>query len=491
MLKKILIVAGFIFLSSFHIAKAEVVFNEIMYDPQDADVQREWVEIHNDTNSDLDLSNWKFLEKIDANNHGLVLVQGNAIVPSGGYALIVIDLAKFLASWSFNGTIYKVNSVTSLNNTGAKLILKNSSVIEVNSYEYNFTTGGAGDGNTLQKISGIWSGATPTPGEANEVIAPAPPADTPVIVGSSSSSGSSSETKNKIEEIKVKIIGKNNAIVDIPLVLQANAFGQKGELLSDGRYFWNFGDGDSKELTLREMNSIKKLTHTFLYSGEYNIYLEYYANYYGDVPDAFERMTVKVVSADIAISKVGDEKDFFIELTNNAGYDTDISNWILSSDNKSFKIPRNTIIVSKKKIILSPKITGFSFSDKNNLKLITEQGNVVFDNAPVVAPVTPQIITKTPSLILPLDKGEMPKAEGVNSIISDEQIPVENLQATPENNLGGQASVINSDIPKNNYSYLSTLVSLIFIGSSAGVVYFIRQKKVIAKTGDDFEILDD
>ena len=230
MSKKILLfLAFFIFISSFSVVYAEVVINEIMYDPENADVQREWVEIYNDTNTDLDLSNWKFLEKIDASNHGLVLAQGSAIVPSGGYALIVIDLAKFLASWSFNGTIYKVNSVNSLNNTGAKLILKNSSGIEVYSYEYASTVGGAGDGNSLQKISGSWSGATPTPGEANEtVVPPASPASSTdsggIVQGGGSGTSATEEKKVEIKKIKTHIETKNLVFANSLVYLAGDIF---------------------------------------------------------------------------------------------------------------------------------------------------------------------------------------------------------------------------------------------------------------------------
>ncbi|MEK7219292.1 MAG: lamin tail domain-containing protein [Patescibacteria group bacterium] len=488
MSKKILLfLIGFAFLSSFQIARAEVVINEIMYDPENADVQREWVEIYNDTNTDLDLSNWKFLEKIDASNHGLVLAQGSAIVPSGGYALIVIDLAKFLASWSFNGTIYKVNSVNSLNNTGAKLILKNSSGIEVYSYEYASTVGGAGDGNSLQKISGSWSGATPTPGEANEtVVPPASPASSTdsggIVQGGGSGTSATEEKKVEIKKIKTHIETKNLVFANSLVYFESTAFGYYGEQLRNGKYFWNFGDGDIKEINAVDN---KKFTHTYFYPGEYVVTLEYFMNYYGDVPNASDQATVKVVPVDIVISKVGDEKDFFVELSNNASYDTDISNWILASDNKSFTIPRNTTFASKKKITLSPKITGFSILDKNTLKLMTMQGVLVFDyGASVVQKIPPLKPPYSPlsggNQSPPLIRGGLEGLERAQT-----EIPKESLVTNLE------ASVIESNVIKNNYSYLPTLISLIFIGTSAGAVYFIRQRRIIPKTGDDFEILDD
>ena len=68
------------------------------------------------------------------------------------------------------------------------------------------------------------------------------------------------------------------------------------------------------------------------------------------------------------------------------------------------------------------------------------------------------------------------------SAILDEQIPALDLEA----------SVRESDFIKNspNNLYLPTLISIVFVGASASVVYFIRQRKIIPKTGDDFEILN-
>jgi hypothetical protein len=94
------------------------------------------------------------------------------------------------------------------------------------------------------------------------------------------------------------------------------------------------------------------------------------------------------VPAQVVISRVGDEKDFFIELTNNTSYDTDVSGWILVSNTKSFTLPKNTMIGSKNKIIISAKITNFSIADGTTLKLLTPKREVSFDySPPILVPV--------------------------------------------------------------------------------------------------------
>ncbi len=499
MLKKIfLLLIVFIFFSSFQIARAEIVINEIMYDPNDGDT--DWVEIYNNGNSDIlittigALDAWRISTSINISPTKFNLNGPNLTISAGQYVILACDKDLFLSKHvGYLGTVVDITA-SGFNNSEGVIQIWDNTGVSTSNLHYISTQGGAGDGNSLQKISGSWKGATPTPGEANENTE-TPPADNINNNNSSSSGGSSSsssvETKTKIVkdvDIKTEITNKDLAFVGIPLVFQASAFGHKGEVLNDGRYFWNFGDGDAKEITLREMNNTKKLSHTFLYPSEYNVYLEYYENYYGDVSDATDQMTIKVVPANIVISRVGNEQDFFVELSNDTDYDEDISGWILASNNKSFKIPRNTIISSKKKLILSPKITGFSILDKEILKLLTQQGNIVFDYGDSIRQDNAK---ETPSLILPLNKGEMPKAEGVKR----EQVKIseENLinETSPIPELSALAfNTKNTDVSKNN-SYLPMLASMIFIGTSASAVYFIRRKKVIQKIGDDFAILDD
>ncbi|OGI60937.1 hypothetical protein A2641_00940 [Candidatus Nomurabacteria bacterium RIFCSPHIGHO2_01_FULL_37_25] len=489
--KIILFLVGLVLFSSYNLAYAGLVINEIMYDLEDADTGREWVEIYNNSDTAVDVSAFKFFE---ANtNHGLTLVEGDANIGAYGYAVIVSDSEKFKIDWpNFPGTIF--DSSFSLSNDGEALAIKDESLNIVDEYTYSSSQGANGDGNSLQKISGSWSVATSTPGIANEtVLPPSPPPIVPNNSEGSSGGGGSSpnvtenKTKAEIPKIKTKIITKTIAFVGVPVSFEALAFGYNGEKLFSGKYFWNFGDGDSVELKGSDINN-QKFTHTYFYPGEYVVNLEYYTNHYGDVPDASDKVIIKVVSADILISGVGDEKDFFIELSNNTNYDADISKWILSSDKKSFVLPKNTIIGSKKKIIISPKITNFSILDKETLKLMNSQGNKIFDYQSPIAPVVTILPTKTADEIIVQPKisasenSKVVEPLGIAPAPAD-QIPVENLPAL----------AIQSDIVKNewNATIIVYFVSIIFIGASASAVYFLRRKKVVSNAGDDFNILDE
>jgi len=164
-MKKIFWLATFFFLIS-RIAYASLEINEIMYDLKTgSDDGREWVEVFNNSDIAVKLSDFKFFEA--GVNHKIIFIEGNENIPSQGYALIVVNPVKFKIDWpEFSGTIF--DSTFTLNNSGETLAIKNSDQI-IDEYKYLSSQGGAGDGTSIQKINGLWQGAFPTPGIQNRV----------------------------------------------------------------------------------------------------------------------------------------------------------------------------------------------------------------------------------------------------------------------------------------------------------------------------------
>jgi len=167
--KKIFVFIIFAFLFfpfRFIFAQAEgtgsVIINEIMYDLPDADTGREWIEVKNVGESDVDFSQWKFFE--NETNHGLSIFQGNSILIAGGLGIVADDPEKFLIDWSnFAGTIF--DSSFSLSNTGEVLALKDENLNVVNEFNYNSDLGAKGDGNSLYRLSdNNFQAKSPTPG---------------------------------------------------------------------------------------------------------------------------------------------------------------------------------------------------------------------------------------------------------------------------------------------------------------------------------------
>ena len=75
---------------------------------------------------------------------------------------------------------FVIDTVMSLGNTSETLKIIDASEIVADTVSYNSSTGANGDGKTLQKVSGLWIAAAPTPGAQN--------------AGTSSSSSSSSSS---------------------------------------------------------------------------------------------------------------------------------------------------------------------------------------------------------------------------------------------------------------------------------------------------------
>jgi hypothetical protein len=147
-------------------AFANVEIAEVMYDLKaGSDGGREWVEIHNNSNTAIDLATFRLLE--GDTNHKLKLVQGDEKIVAQGYAVIASDPVKFKTDWpNFGGTIF--DSSFSLSNSGETIAIKNGDVV-VDQYIYKSSSGGEGDGKSLQKINGTWVAAKPTPGMLNQI----------------------------------------------------------------------------------------------------------------------------------------------------------------------------------------------------------------------------------------------------------------------------------------------------------------------------------
>src|ERR1035437_4243734 len=102
MSRKIILFLAVIFLFSVsHAARAEMVINEIMYDPSGTDTNREWVEVYNSGGSAVDLSQWFFFS--DNTKHSLTPKTSSSLA-TGEYAVIVQDSVKFAIDWpNFSG----------------------------------------------------------------------------------------------------------------------------------------------------------------------------------------------------------------------------------------------------------------------------------------------------------------------------------------------------------------------------------------------------
>jgi len=149
---------------SMTIVSANVVINEIMYNPSGSDTGREWIEVYNDESQEINLSGWKIYEA--GTNHNLNLISGSWILNPGDYVIIADNDGNFLSeNPDFSGTLF--DSSFSLSNSNETIALKNNSLVNVESITYFSSWGGNGNNNSLQLVDGEWCEGTPTPGEEN------------------------------------------------------------------------------------------------------------------------------------------------------------------------------------------------------------------------------------------------------------------------------------------------------------------------------------
>jgi len=494
MLKKIILVLfGFVFLFSYNLVFASPIINEFMYDLDGADI--DWVEIYNGDSTDVDITTLKLFISNSTSNHGIIKYSGSQILNEGEYGIIVptSQISAFTSRWGDSGNLF--TSSFSLPNESATIEINNGDKnLPLDSVSYTSAAGGSGDENSL---SGSLIPSTPTPGAENQTSSgDNGDGNNDDDNSDSGTTSDSSSKKNDVETIqkllvnKIKIIVKSPAFVGVPVEFTVNNTVPEN---SCGKYFWNFGDGNSEE-TGKMYPIPKKFTHIYYYEGEYIVTLECYKSYLSLEPETSDKITLKVVPADILISRVGDEKDFFVEISNNTSFEADISNWILLSNWKKFVFPKNSILKPKNKIIISSKITNFSLGDESTLRLLNSQGEVVFDYLSFIEPV--KVLAK--NYTQPKVAVSEPVDNTFNIVdVAGNNIEIKKMIAS-STGLNGlvdnlSAEVIKSDVNvKDNFKYgIFGLIAFLGIGTSAA--YFVRnrnRKPTLETNENDFEIID-
>ncbi|MEJ2593617.1 MAG: lamin tail domain-containing protein [bacterium] len=129
-------------------SEPELLINEIMYNS--IGVDQEWVELYNNTGSDIDLENWKLIDS-DASHPSIIIPSGYS-VPDGGYFTIAVegeDPFPFTPDYDGRGNFQ-------LNNSGDIVRLYNSDGILVDIVNFTdsdpWPTEPDGDGPSLALI---------------------------------------------------------------------------------------------------------------------------------------------------------------------------------------------------------------------------------------------------------------------------------------------------------------------------------------------------
>ncbi len=321
---------------------------EIMYDAPGTDTDLEWIEVYNDANTSIALSNLKLFE---ANvNHGLTAVAGGETLSAGSYLVIASNAAAFQSAYpSFLGML--ADSSFSLANTGETIAIKNNDAIAA-SATYPASMGAAGDGNTLSNNNGSWHVSAATPGKDNASEASGNTDNEDEDEEESSATQTTTPAKKKaattpaepvytlsVETEPVIISGKTQVYTALPV----RTLGDSTLKLKGGVYEWSMGDGSAY---VKQNDT--KIEHAYAYPGTYQLILSYYPSrltYQEELPLVVYRKKMTVVTP--AITLTGSPQSGTISLKHTSSEDLDLSGWYLKVGNDSFMFPKNTIALAR------------------------------------------------------------------------------------------------------------------------------------------------
>jgi hypothetical protein len=336
-------------------ARAAVVINEVMYNPEGSDSGREWVELYNDGSADATLvggtgkGSWRIA---DSANHSITdpaggVGRGSLVVPAGGYLVLASDPAVFMGEYSGSYSVAKAS--LSLNNTGLTVALIDGDGSTVSSVAYAASQGGDDNGTSLQAASSTWIEALPTPGAQNAAEAYHPPHDE-----SSSNSGSS---KAKTEAPSSGFVpppmpqifadgGEDRTvIVGADTLFQAHAYDRAQTAYKSAKFIWNFGDG-----TLVEGS---EAMHHFAYPGEYAVELSIADREYS----GSTRIVVEATTAQVGMALLPGGG---VAIKNGSGRDLDLSFWQVAQGTTTFALPPRSVVLDGASINISPDTLGFA-----------------------------------------------------------------------------------------------------------------------------------
>ena len=390
---------------------------EVMYDPQSGG---EWAEIYNPDDTPVDLKGWKLF---DGTSHS-ISTSASLVVPAGGYTILADDKNAFVSAFN-NVSVPVVDIVTSFNNDGDIIILRDTSGKDVSTVTYGANAGASKNGKTLQYLEGEYLPWFMSIGAALNATKDEILAATPVVSSSTPSTVSTTNTSSQTsspyhawpsdQEVFVSAGSDKVAVAGAEVVFVGRVMSAARRPLPNADLIWTFGDGGSDRAT--------QVKHIFHYPGRYVVLLDVIS---GD-NIAKDQIQVEVITPKINISSVVVSDRSYIEVFNSSVYDLDIGGWVLEAGGlggQHFTLPKNTILLAGRKVIMPSEVTG--------LKLLNDNVTLKFPNGTVVVNYKDSTATST-SVQSPSEE----KVSPVASIISEDVSLADQVVATANNIFSG------------------------------------------------------
>jgi len=393
-MKKIIFVSFLFVCVPFAHARAALVFSEVMYDPPGT--QSAWIEVYNNGTQSVDLTKYFLYTDGGASTRHSITQKatGTTLLPGGAYAIIADDQIGFNTTYP---NLLSVDSSFSIPTTRASVFILTTDtarppVLIDDQMTLDPSLGAKNDGNSLQKnSSGMWVSATPTPGAINaenSVVAITASSTTNTTTSTSQTIDSSSyglpvnntnsaSPSTQSVTPQVQLFVPKNATAGISIEIIPQLAGIDNPSHTNKSFHISLGDGTEYDYFYPI-----PFRHTYKYPGTYVVTFEYRHNPYdeNDFDVLSARKIIEITSPSVVIHAVN--ADGSIELANTDTKEIDISNWMLQSvtdPNKYFVIPKSTILLAGKKIILPVEITGFENLNTNSFALYLPGQRVATD----------------------------------------------------------------------------------------------------------------
>ena len=365
-MNKIKVAIGTVFLPV--LAFAQLSITEVMYDPPNGkDLGREWVEIINDSNSDISVSDFRLREA--GINHRITAVTEETLAP-GQVGVIVQDPQAFRQdNPQFRGLLFiAVFNLRQQGGLGETLSIYNKSEDrEVSSVTYIPDPRASGTGGTIHFSESGQIPAPATPG----LIATNPFDDT---------EETSINTEEVIEEQLEEALNPSTTVIQIdPQVLAGVEFSVS---IADGPFpiTWNFGDGVVK----------KGASVSYLYNnpGVYRVVVDYGGE-----------IITKILTVSKPLIRVLVE-DGIVYIDNGNSIPVKIDNWKVISSEGTFIFPKLSSIERNTRVpisVISTSSPYFILRSPNGV-IISEYG---FGKDDIVAKqsLESQIVLRDPKLL--------------------------------------------------------------------------------------------
>lgn len=335
----------------FPVFASSVVINEIAWmgsppkngETSSAAANNEWIELKNTGFASVDIAGWSLLAEDGTPN---IMLTGN--IPAGGFLLL-----ERTNDDTVPGITADIIYTGALSNSGEKLILKDGqgNIVDTVDASAGWSAGSAETKDTMQKGEG-WITALGTPRAEN--VASGPPLSSPTpsatptpsvtssrspTPGAESPSASASAPMTTSHGSLIKTIkayaGEDIfSMVGVMFNFLGRAKGLNDESLdSSARFFWNFGDGETKEG--------RSVSHSYRMPGSYVAGLHVSSGEYA----ASDYVRIQINPNLVSISSVILGTDGYVRLKNASDIEVDVSGWNMRDNaGHTFILPLHTIL---------------------------------------------------------------------------------------------------------------------------------------------------